>query len=584
MLLEAVYHRPKLNWSFAYDEKTVALRLRAKRGDLDGVEAFYGDKFEPFEKMKSAAMICSLSDELFDYWEVSVRPEYRRLAYAFRLLSGKKEIWFSERGFSAERPLEHFGMFEFPFLHASEVFRPPAWVKDAVFYQIFPERFANGDKSNDPENVQPWGDKPEWFNYFGGDLQGVLDHLDHLSELGVNAIYFTPLFQAQTNHKYDTEDYLRVDSHFGDNALLKRLVEECHKRDIRVMLDAVFNHAGGTFAPFLDVKEKGAESKYADWFHVRSFPLDKVDGVPTYDAFAFEQHMPKLNTANREVQEYLLGVARYWIEEVGIDGWRLDVANEVDHEFWRKFRRVVKAVKPEVYILGEMFHDAMMWLQGDQFDATMNYPFTGTVLDFFARGKLDARGFADSLSRQLASYPRQVNEAMFNLLDSHDTPRLLTICEGDVRLMRLAVVFQLTFMGAPCIYYGDEVGMTGGGDPDCRRCMVWDPAEQDRELFEFYRGAIALRHRHAALRTGTFRFLLAKEGEGRLAYERADEKDRFVILMNRNKKPASFELEIGAGEWLDALTGEPGAAVSSRHGMLELELPAYGYLVLQSHG
>ncbi|WP_274361917.1 alpha-glycosidase [Paenibacillus thermotolerans] len=576
MLLEAVYHRPKLNWSFAYDEKTVVLRLRAKRGDLDGVEVLYGDKFQPFEQMKTASAEKLISDELFDYWEASVQPEFRRLAYGFRLLSGKKDIWYSEKGFHSERPKEHFGLFEFPFLHASELFKPPEWVKDAVFYQIFPERFANGDASNDPEGVLPWGGKPEWYNFFGGDLQGVLDHLDHLSELGVNAIYFTPIFQATTNHKYDTEDYLRVDKHFGDNELLKKLVDACHARGIRVMLDAVFNHAGATFAPFLDVKKKGAKSQYKDWFHVKKFPLKKKDGVPTYDAFAFEEHMPKLNTANPQVQEYLLGVARYWIEKVGIDGWRLDVANEVDHEFWRKFRQTVKAAKPDVYILGEMFHDAMMWLQGDQFDATMNYPFTGKALDFFARGDLDAREFADAIGRQIASYPRQVNEAMFNLLDSHDTPRLLTVCGGDKRLLKLAVLFQLTYIGAPCIYYGDEVGMAGEGDPDCRRCMVWDPAEQDQELLAFYKDAIALRKRHAALRCGSLRFLHAKKRS--LVYERADAQERFVILMNRHKKPRTFELDFGEGNWRDALTGEIVAVGSG----LEIELPEYGYLVLQS--
>ena len=574
MMKEALYHRPKLNWSFAYDERTIVLRLRAKRDDLAEADVLYGDKFEPFDKMSEAPMRRAFADELFEYWEVDVQPEFKRLAYAFRLRSGEETYWFSEKGIGSAAPDEHFGMFEFPFLHASELFRPPVWVRDAVFYQIFPERFANGDKSNDPDSVLPWGGKPEWYNYFGGDLQGVLDRLDHLSELGVNAIYFTPLFQARTNHKYDTEDYLRVDAHFGDNRLLKKLVDACHARGIRVMLDAVFNHAGGTFAPFLDVKAKGAASRYADWFHVRSFPLEKVDGVPTYDAFAFEDHMPKLNTANPEVQEYLLRVARYWIEEVGIDGWRLDVANEVDHAFWRKFRDVVKAANPECYILGEMFNDAIMWLQGDQFDATMNYPFTGTVLDFFARGKLDARGFADALQRQLASYSRQVNEAMFNLLDSHDTPRLLTVCGGDARLLRLAVLFQLTYLGAPCIYYGDEVGMAGAGDPDCRRCMVWDPAAQDRELFAFYREAIALRRAHAALRgAGGIRFLLAEPGDARVLYERAGDGERFLVALNRDKAEAAFPLPEAPGvRWTPAFASA-GAA---------LTLPAYGYAVLRA--
>jgi cyclomaltodextrinase len=570
MLKEAVFHRPKLNWSFAYDERTIVLRLRTKRDDAIGAEVYYGDKFQPLSHMRTAPMRKLISDEMFDYWEADVVPEFRRLAYAFQIASKTEKLWYSEKGFSKEPPEEHFGMFEFPFHHVSELFQPPAWVKDAVFYQIFPERFANGDSSNDPEDVLPWGGKPEPHNYFGGDLQGVLDRLDHLSELGVNAIYFTPLFQAMTNHKYDTEDYLQVDRHFGDNELLKKLAAACHERGIRVLLDAVFNHCGGTFAPFLDVVEKGADSKFADWFHIRSFPLEVADGVPTYDAFSFEKHMPKLNTANAEVQSYLLNVARYWIEEVGIDGWRLDVANEVDHSFWRKFREVVKDANPDAYILGEIFHEAMMWLQGDQFDATMNYPFTATVLDFVARGKLDGRGFANAIGRQLAMYPRQVNEAMFNLLDSHDTPRLLTICEGDARKLRLAVLFQMTFLGAPCIYYGDEVGMEGEGDPDCRRCMVWDPEEQDREQFAFYQSVISLRKQYAALRTGSFRFLHAEESDGRVVYERADDSDRFIVALNRSESEGVYKLP--AGIWADAFTGVSAGAVAT--------LPAYGYKVL----
>ncbi|GIQ62169.1 hypothetical protein PACILC2_07370 [Paenibacillus cisolokensis] len=218
----------------------------------------------------------------------------------------------------------------------------------------------------------------------------MIDRLDYLTELGVNAIYFTPVFEATTNHKYDTSDYFRVDPHFGTNETLKTLVRECHARGIRVLLDAVFNHSGRQFAPFVDVIEKGEESLYKDWFHVRKWPLRIEDGVPTYETFAFEPIMPKLNTSNPEVRDYLLKVASYWMDEIGIDGWRLDVANEVDHQFWREFRQTVKKANPDAYILGEIMHDAMPWLQGDQFDAVMNYPFTNTVIDFSLRGKSTA--------------------------------------------------------------------------------------------------------------------------------------------------------------------------------------------------
>lgn len=507
MLLEAVYHRPRLNWSYAYNESTIHLRLRAKKGDLTEVFAFAGDKYTWDTTKELIPMTLFTSDAMFDYWECASVPIYRRLKYGFLLQKDDEKIWMTENDFQTNRPESPNKLFEFPFINPVDVFTPPAWVKDAVFYQIFPERFANGDPSLDPENVQPWGEEPTPTNFFGGDLQGVIDHLDHLNELGINAIYFTPIFTATTNHKYDTEDYMQVDPHFGDIATLKKLVDNCHKRGIRVLLDAVFNHSGGTFAPFLDVKEKGEDSIYKDWFHIREFPLQVVNGIPTYDTFAFEAHMPKLNTEHPEVKEYLLKVAEFWITEVGIDGWRLDVANEVDHDFWREFRKVVKRANPEAYILGEIWHESAPWLEGDKFDAVMNYPFTDAVLDFFVHGSLDAEGFANSIGRQLSRYPLQASEVAFNLLDSHDTPRLLTLAAGDKNKMRLASLFQFTFMGTPCIYYGDEFGMDGDGDPGCRKCMEWNPEQQDHNLFEFYRQLIQIRHEQPALRTGTFTFL-----------------------------------------------------------------------------
>ncbi|THF77297.1 alpha-glycosidase [Cohnella fermenti] len=578
MLREAIHHRPKHNWSYAYNGNTIHLRVRTKKNDVDDVSVIAGDKYAWKETKTSVPMRRFASDDLFDYWEAAVRPPYRRLRYAFRFRQGDEQLYLTEKEFREKAPTDSENMFEFPFINPVDVFAPPAWVQDAVFYQIFPERFANGDPSISPDNAEPWGGKPTPSNFFGGDLQGVIDHLDYIEQLGVNAIYFTPLFEATTNHKYDTQDYLKVDPHFGTNEKLKDLVDECHRRGIRVLLDAVFNHAGKTFPPFVDVLEKGADSPYANWFHVREFPLTVKDGIPTYETFAFEPIMPKLNTENADVQKYLLEVARYWVEEIGIDGWRLDVANEVDHEFWRQFRKTVKAVNPDAYILGEIWHDSMPWLEGDQFDAVMNYPFTNAVLDFFAKGTIDAATFAGRIGKQLASYPQQVNEAAFNLLGSHDTPRLLTLCKEDEHRMRLAALFQLAYPGAPCIYYGDEIGMTGEGDPGCRKCMEWDEAKQDAVMLSFYRSTLALRARHAALRSVDLRFLQAEEGGKTLVFERrADSGDRLIVAMNAGKGKARLKLAAD-GEWANAYSGEP---VPSAKGKLDLRLPGYGFLVLK---
>src|SRR5690606_6159969 len=244
MLREAVYHRPKQNWSYAYDQRTIHLRIRTKKNDCAIVEAMVGDKYTWDSTMDIVSMRIFAQDEHFDYWETTVKPPYRRLRYAFRLTdaSNEEQLIYTERGFVDELPDNPNTFFDFPFINPIDVFEPPAWVKDAVFYQIFPERFACGDPSISPADVEPWGGKPTPTNFFGGDLKGVLDHLDHIAELGINAIYFTPLFEATTNHKYDTQDYLKVDPHFGTNEQLKELVDACHARGIRVLLDAVFNH------------------------------------------------------------------------------------------------------------------------------------------------------------------------------------------------------------------------------------------------------------------------------------------------------------------------------------------------------
>ncbi|EPY09433.1 alpha-glycosidase [Paenibacillus alvei] len=590
MLLEAIYHRPKQNWAYAYDCKTIHVRIRTKKNDVERAAVYFVDKFDcegGISRADIVPMTCLYQDELFDYWQAEIVPPFRRLAYAIKLESGTEHVWMTERGFQEEDPAPAHRWFEYPFLNPADIFTPPTWVKDAVFYQIFPERFANGDKSNDPEGVLPWGGEPKPDNYFGGDLQGVIDHLDHLEKLGITAIYFTPIFEATTNHKYDTKNYMQVDPHFGSNEKLKELVEACHSRGIRILLDAVFNHSGYAFEPYRDVLEKGEQSAYKDWFHVRQFPLEVVDGIPTFDTFAFTPMMPKLNTENPEVKKYLLEVARYWIEEVGIDGWRLDVANEVDHQFWREFRQTVKAVNPDAYILGEMFHEGMMWLQGDQFDAVMNYPFTYALHDFFAEEKVDGLQFSQAIQHQLASYPQQANEVMFNLLDSHDTTRLLTLCGGDKRKMKLAALFQLTFLGTPCIYYGDEVGLDGGHDPGCRKCMEWDEAKQDQDLLSFYQGAIALRHANAALRTGSFRFVHALESDRVIAYERAAEDGHWLFVLNASEEKRTVDVAAFDGcdgNWTDVelVSGKTGRdKVQGSSTELQVEVEGMNWRILK---
>ncbi|MDT3424713.1 glycosidase [Paenibacillus forsythiae] len=576
MLQEALYHVPRDKWAYAYDKESVHLRMRTKRDDADAVYVMSGDKYAWDRTFEEIMMEKTASDELFDYWEACVRPKYKRLSYLFRIEAGGETAYMSSKGFMYEQPQPPENNFEFPYIHEVDLFQVPEWAKDAVFYQIMPDRFANGDKGNDPEGTEPWGGEPKVDNFFGGDIQGVIDHLDYLLDLGINAIYFTPLFVSPSNHKYDIIDYKQVDPQFGDNEQLKTLVALCHEKGIRVMLDAVFNHCSKEFPPFQDVLKHGERSRYAGWFHVNSFPAEIVDGIPSYDTFGFYDAMPKLNTANPEVKAYLLDVAEYWIKEVKLDGWRLDVADEIDHHFWRDFRKIVKQTNPEAYIVGEVWSDSLAWLIGDQFDSVMNYPFSGTVLEFF-NGGMDSYAFCNKIGSLLMRYPQQSNEVIFNLLCSHDTPRLLNALGEDKRKLKLAVVFLFTFIGTPCIFYGDEVGLTGEGDPNCRKCMEWDPGKQDLELRDFYKSLISLRKENSVLREGRYRILGACKDDPCIIYERIDGETHFTIWMNNSPEPRSLSYATETEDWTDALSG---GTVSPDEGIMHLSLEPYGFRIL----
>jgi glycosidase len=538
MLKEAIYHRPKNNFSYAYDKDTLHFILQTKKNDVDTVAILFGDPYDWENdkwQTKTLEMVKSGSTDLHDYWFAAVKPEFRRLRYAFRCSDASETCFYTEGGIYSSPPSDIANYFCFPFLNQVDVFNAPSWVKNTVWYQIFPERFGNGDPDLNPDGALPWASTaPTPTNFFGGDFQGIINHLDHLEELGINGIYLTPIFKAHSNHKYDTIDYMEIDPQFGNKETFRRLVRECHKRGIRVMLDAVFNHSGYYFPPFQDVLEKQEESAYKDWFHIREYPITS-EPKPNYDTFGFVGSMPKLNTENPEVKKYLLDVARYWIEEFDIDGWRLDVANEVDHQFWRDFRRAVKAVKSDVYILGEIWHDSMPWLGGDQFDAVMNYPFTNSAVDYFAKNKITAEDFANSVIKVLHMYPANVNEVAFNLLDSHDTPRILTLANGDLDRVKLLYLFQLSFIGTPCIYYGDEIGMAGGHDPGCRACMEWDESKQNRDLFAYVKNLIEMRKTIPAFgNDSSFKILSADNETNTLVYQKEAEQGRVVFIVNNS--------------------------------------------------
>ncbi|WP_411747137.1 glycoside hydrolase family 13 protein [Psychrobacillus psychrotolerans] len=543
----AIFHRPTDNFAYLLDDRTLQLRLKTKKNDVTSVSLIFGDPYIwrngewQFSKMP---MNLVGNDGLHDYWETEAFAATKRLRYGFQLTSLTEETIYTEKGFFDSIPTDSDYYFCFPYLHENELFQAPQWVKDTVWYQIFPERFGNGNPSINPKNTKAWGSEPPAVNnFFGGDFAGVTAHLDHLTDIGVNGIYFTPVFEASSNHKYDTIDYMEIDPQFGDADALKELITQCHSRGIKVMLDAVFNHSGYYFPPFQDVLKNGESSLYKDWFHIHSFPV--LGGEkPNYEAFGFVDSMPKLNTANPEVKKYLLEVGTYWINEFDIDGWRLDVANEVDQPFWREFRKTVKEAKPDVYILGEIWHDSMPWLRGDQFDAVMNYPFKTNVLNLLAKNSINSKQFAENMSKVYYSYPKTVFDFTFNLVGSHDTARILTECNDNINITKQVFTILLTFMGTPCIYYGDEIGLTGGQDPGCRECMDWDENNHQLELKNHIQTLIALRTKEKLLANeGSITFVHPTEANGIFGYKKHNATKTIIVLLNPSSDEQQYALD-----------------------------------------
>ncbi|MCP5095034.1 MAG: alpha-amylase [Chloroflexi bacterium] len=441
----------------------------------------------------------------------------------------------------------------------------PDWVRDAIFYQIFPDRFAKSNQFEEkgylpkPQHLQAWEAEPTYHAFKGGDLLGITEKLDYLENLGINAIYLNPIFSSASNHRYHTYDYFSVDPLLGGNRAFKTFLDAAQNKNIRVVLDGVFNHASRGFFQFNHLMECGQESPYLDWFHIHGWPVNAFNDhqPPNYDAWWGLRSLPKFNINTPAVREFLWRVGTYWIEQ-GIDGWRLDVPNEIDDDlFWQTFRQRCKAINPDAYIVGELWGEAHRWLQGDQFDGQMNYLFARAALGFFSGHNmdqtdtvrsgyghiqpLDGHGFGRELERVFNTlYHPEVVLSQMNMLGSHDTPRMMTVAGKDKTAVRLMYLCQMTVPGAPNIYYGDEIGLVGGHDPHCRGAFPWDaPSEWDGALREAIQQAIQLRHQSVALRRGDFQLLYADDCV--VVYQRQFEGETAVIAFNIDSQPRTIQ-------------------------------------------
>lgn len=606
----------------------VRLRFRTARDDAQEVCLISGGETLQMQKMSSG--------EVFDYYETEVQLTDTMFVYYFRIKSESEELCYHRCGVS-EHPVEYYNFRIMP------GFSTPAWAKGAVMYQIFVDRFCNGDPSNDVEDgeyvyigepvckVKDWNEFPAAMDirrFHGGDLQGVLDKLDYLEELGVEVIYFNPLFVSPSNHKYDIQDYDYIDPHYGviiedggevlpegekdntratkyqkrtgdirnleaSNRLFAKLVEEMHTRGMRVILDGVFNHCG-SFNKWMDREriyepqpeyEKGAyvsaQSPYRDFFHFfdereEAWPYNK-----NYDGWWGHDTLPKLNYEDSPMlEEYILNIGKKWVSPpYNADGWRLDVAadlgysNEYNHIFWENFRKAVKSANPQALILAEHYGDPGEWLQGDEWDSVMNYDAFMEPLTWFLTGMEkhsderrtdlwgNADNFVNTMNHFMASMLTPSLQVAMNELSNHDHSRFLTRTnhivgrvaqlgskaaeEGiNLAVMREAVAVQMTWVGAPTVYYGDEAGVCGFTDPDSRRTYTW--GQENRELVEFHKEMIRIHKREKPLRTGSLKMLSWSSNV--LAYARFQEGEQIIVVLNNSKELKEVTIPVWQAE------------------------------------
>jgi glycosidase len=615
MIDYTVYHETKSKYSYIFDENTIHLRVMATKNKISSIRVLYGDPFhwgpsDSEENKWEWKLDSTITDYLsleyqtenYDFFFIEATPKFKRMRYAFlideKYLFGARDIVdITEH---PDQLLHHFNYFNFPFINIEDAFNPPSWVQDQIWYSIFPERFANGDPSINPKGTLPWGKTDEYSNMqrFGGDIQGIIDHLDYIVEIGFTGIYMTPLFESDSSHKYDVNDYFKIDAAFGTNELLGKLVQEAHKRGLKVMLDAVYNHSGFRHPFFQDVIKNGKDSIYYDCFYIidQSKPLlsfqvlddGRIDRKSVqavfkdkqklnYRTFAFTPYMPKLNTSHPLMKKHLFDAATYWINEFNIDGWRLDVSDEVSHQFWREFRQKIKQAKSDAYIIGENWANSYPWLKGDQYDGVMNYEFLFIIWNYFGTNidhkQYTSTEFKYRINHVLASYPRNVITAMYNLVDSHDTTRILEICANNINLVKLPYLFMFTLPGAPSVFYGGEIGLSGKHDPDNRRCMIWDETKQNQDLKTHIQKLIYLRKTYPALKQPSVKWIETNDKGEYIIYQKADIT---IIISKRYKENLIVLPETMQNQRYYDLYQDKEIVTKK-----ELSIPSYGFYLLQ---
>ena len=584
------------------------IRYQTLRGDVQGVTAVG-------ESIGEIPLKPAVADGIFDYWEAELPQKWTGSRYTFILSDGDLQVRDNE-------------IYKLDPSGTSEI-RTPDWAKDAIWYQIMVDRFRNGEAANDPVNAREWRSEwysaspwegrdgqsfYEWFVFsrlYGGDIQGLTEKLDYLKDLGVNALYLNPVFQAESCHKYNTTNYIHIDERYGQGAdyadaeksedllnpdtwqwtesdkIFLEFIKLAKSKGFRVIIDGVFNHVGTQHPAFRDVLTNGESSRFADWFDIRSWDPFVYEGWAGFgDLPAFKKSETGL--ANDEVKEHIFHVTRRWMDpdgdgdpSDGVDGWRLDVPNEIPIPFWVDWCAHVRSINPDAYITGEIWDRADEWLDGKTFDAVMNYEFSKVVFDWV--GARDAKITATEADQRLAAlrmaYPTEITYVLQNLVDSHDTDRAVSKIHNPDRpfdsqnreqddptydgrkppeeaydRLKLIAFIQFTYVGAPMVYYGDEVGMWGSDDPNNRKPMIWDDlgpyenADQNQtmnELHEYYKSLTALRNEHSALRRGSIQTAYVHDDDDVWAFIREDENGEILVGLNASENEATITMPDG---------------------------------------
>lgn len=539
MNVEALRHQSDSVLSYALSDRTVRIVLRTMRDDPDisGIYLVHSPKYSFQRRRKETLITLVESDETFDYHYIDIRLPDLRFAYIFRIVDSRgNSFYYSENGLTEDFDFANafYDFFQVSYINPVDVVRVNGKFEGRVLYAIFVDRFRKSAENRNPRINQEWGTKVTPTSLMGGDLKGIEEKLPYLKRLGVGGLYLTPVFQSPSNHKYDCTDYYTVSSDFGTDEDLRRLIEKAHEEDILIVLDMVFNHMSSDHPFFQDVVRRGKESPYWDFFWIHGDRVDMERG--NYEMFASCKTHPKINLNSPRAQEYFRDVLLHYKKEYGVDGFRLDVSDEVPLLFWERCRAALQEVEPDIMLIGENWHNSEKYLaRNDCFTSVMNYPFTKETLRLF-KGVITPRQYAAKLTGLLFRYPLNVDYNLLNLLDDHDTHRFLTEIGGDARKLEQALALLMFYPGLPMIYYGDEVGLEGGYDPDSRRCFPWDKREWNADLHGYVTRLI---HLTAPFRKGRRTFSV-EERDGIIEVRISKAKRTLKLLLNMTVEERSI--------------------------------------------